>query len=75
MHKRSSIVKNVFETKASLRNYQEKMDEIRMDASIHACVSLCQCMSACVRYSYVKFLCCNNLILIHRAIDIYTTSR
>jgi hypothetical protein len=48
---RSSMVKTVLESEASLRNYREKMKEIRMDASMHACVSLCQRMSACVRYN------------------------
>jgi hypothetical protein len=39
---RSPIVKTVFESDTSLRNYHEKMKEIRMDACMHACVSLCQ---------------------------------
>jgi hypothetical protein len=46
---RSSMVKTVLESEASLRNYREKMEEIRMDASMHAYVSLCQRVSACVR--------------------------
>jgi len=42
---RSSMVKTVFESDASLRNYNEKMKEIILDACMHACVSsvrLCQ---------------------------------
>jgi hypothetical protein len=33
------MVKTVLESEASLKNYREKMKEIRMDASTHACVS------------------------------------
>jgi hypothetical protein len=39
------MVKTVFESDASLRKYNEKMKEIRLDACVHACVSfvrLCQ---------------------------------
>ena len=41
MHKnvRSSMVKTVFESDASLRNYNEKTKEIRLDLCMHACVS------------------------------------
>ena len=46
MHKnvRSSMMKTVFESDASLRNYNEKK-EIRLDACMNACVNfvrLCQ---------------------------------
>jgi hypothetical protein len=43
------MVKTVFESDASLRNYREKMEEIRMDAYMHACVSACQPVSGAVR--------------------------
>jgi hypothetical protein len=39
---RSSMVKTVFESDVSLRNCREKMEEIRVDARIQACVSCCQ---------------------------------
>ena len=45
---RSLMVKTVFESDASLRNYNEKTKEIRLDACMHACVSfvmLCQVVS------------------------------
>ena len=47
MHKnvRSSTVKTVFESNVSLRNYREKIEEIRVDAHMHACVSLRQLLS------------------------------
>jgi hypothetical protein len=51
---RSSMVKTVLESEASLRNYREKIEEIRMDASMHACVSLvsaCQPVSAAIRWN------------------------
>jgi len=38
----SSIVKTVFKSDASSRNYREKMEVIRMDIHMHACVSDCQ---------------------------------
>ena len=40
MHKnvRSGIVKTVFELDASLRNYNEKTKEIRLDGCMHACM-------------------------------------
>jgi hypothetical protein len=37
-----------------LRNYREKMEEIKIDASMHACVSLCQRVSSYVRCNYVE---------------------
>ena len=37
---RSSMVKTVFESDASLRNYNEKTKEIRLDGCMHACVGL-----------------------------------
>ena len=44
MHKnvRSSIVKTVFESDVSLRNYREKIEEIRVDTRMQVCVRLCQ---------------------------------
>ena len=47
MHKnvRSSMVKTIFESDASLRNYNEKTKEIILDVCMLACVSsvrLCQ---------------------------------
>ena len=39
------MVKAVFELDASLRNYNEKTKEIRLDVCMHACISsarLCQ---------------------------------
>jgi hypothetical protein len=44
-------MKTVFESDASLRNYREKIEEIRMHACMHACVSLCQRVSAYARCS------------------------
>jgi hypothetical protein len=39
-------VKTVFKLDASLRNYNKKMKEIRLDACMHACMrQLCQVMS------------------------------
>jgi hypothetical protein len=46
---RSSMVNTVLESEASLRNYREKIEEIRMDASMHTCVSACQPMLGAVR--------------------------
>jgi hypothetical protein len=37
------MVKTVFESDVLLRNYREKMEEIRVDARMQACVSLCRC--------------------------------
>jgi hypothetical protein len=42
---RSSTVKTVFESDVSLRNYREKMEEIRVDVRMCACVSLRQLLS------------------------------
>jgi hypothetical protein len=39
------MVKIVFKSDASLRNYREKMKEIKVDACISACVSLRQPVS------------------------------
>jgi hypothetical protein len=46
-------VKTVLESEASLRNYREKIEDIRMDAYMHvsACVSACQSVSAVVRWN------------------------
>jgi hypothetical protein len=72
------MVKTVFESDASLRNYREKIKEIRMDACMHACVSLCQRVSGAVRWNVLlakRFLCGNELILIHPTTNFYATSR
>ena len=45
------MVKTVFESEASLRNYCEKMEEIRVDACMSACVGMCQPASAHVRWN------------------------
>ena len=43
---RSSTVKIVFESDVSLRNYRKKIEEIKVDARMHACVSLHQLLSS-----------------------------
>jgi hypothetical protein len=58
------MVKTVLESEASLGNYCEKIEEIRMDACI------CQPVSATV-----SFLCGNELILIYPTTNFYATSR
>ena len=61
-------MKTVFESDVSLRNCREKTEEIRVDARMQTCVSMCQSMSAVVRCNVQiieKFLCINELILIH----------
>jgi hypothetical protein len=70
-------VKTVLESEASLRNYREKMEEIRMDTSMHACVSACQPVSGAIRQNVQlaeRFLCSNELILIHPTTNFYATS-
>jgi hypothetical protein len=42
---RSLMVKIVFESDASLRNYREKIEEIKVDGCMSACVSLRQPVS------------------------------
>jgi hypothetical protein len=72
------MVKTVFELDVSLRNCSEKMEEIRVDAHMQACVSMCQPASATVRCNIQiaeKFLCGNELILIHGTTRFYTLSR
>ena len=39
------MVKAVFELNALLRNYCEKIEEIEVDARVHACVGLRQLLS------------------------------
>jgi len=66
------MVKTIFEPDVSLRNYREKTEEIRVDARIQTCVSMCRSMSAGVRCNVQiaeRFLCSNELIFI------YTTTR
>jgi hypothetical protein len=41
----SLMVKTVFESDTSLRNYREKTEEIRLDVCMSACVSLRQRVS------------------------------
>jgi hypothetical protein len=75
---RSPMMKTVFESDASLKNYCEKIEEIRMDICTHVCVSLCQCLSGVVRWNVQlaeRFLCGNELILIHPTTNFYTISR
>jgi hypothetical protein len=75
---RSSMVKTVLQSETSLRNYREKIEEIRMDVSMHACVSSCQPMSGAIRWNVQltkKFLCDNELILIHLTTNFYAISR
>jgi hypothetical protein len=48
------MVKTVLESEALLRNYREKMEEIKMDACcmhVSACVSVCQPVLAVVRWN------------------------
>jgi hypothetical protein len=72
------MVKTVLELKASLRNYREKIEEIRIDASMHACVSSCQPVSGAITWNIQlaeRFLYGNELILIHSTTNLYATSR
>jgi hypothetical protein len=71
-------VKTVFESDVSLINCGEKIKEIRMDAHMQTCVSMCQPASAAVRYNVQlteMFLCGNGLILIHATTRFYALSR
>jgi hypothetical protein len=66
------MVKTVLESEATLRNYCEKIEEIRMDAC------MCQPVSATVRWNVQlveRFLCGNELILIYPTTNFYATSR
>jgi hypothetical protein len=70
----SFMVKTVFESDTLLMNYREKTEEIRLDVCMSACVKPA---SACVRWNSKlakKFLCVNELILIHSTTGFYTTS-
>jgi hypothetical protein len=72
------MVKTVFESDVLLRNYREKMEEIRMDARMQTCVSTCQSVSAAVRCNIQtaeRFLRGNELVLIHATTRFYTLSR
>jgi hypothetical protein len=65
------MVKTVFELDASLRNYNKKTKEIRLDTCIHARVSFVRlCQKSCSRE---MFLCGNELILNHPTTDFYGT--
>jgi hypothetical protein len=65
------MVKIVFESDDSLRNYRKKIEEIKVDACMSACVSLCQVAGLLTE----RFLCGNELILIHSTTDFYGSSR
>jgi hypothetical protein len=64
-------VKIVFESDASLRNYHEKIEEIKVDTCMSVCVSLCQVAGLLVK----RFLCGNKLVLIYSTTDFYGSSR
>jgi hypothetical protein len=57
---RSLMVKTIFESDDSMRNYNEKTKEIRIDVCMH---------------TYERFLCDDDLILNHPTTDFYATSR
>jgi hypothetical protein len=42
---RSLMVKTVFESDVSLRNYREKVEKIKVEACMKACVSMCRLLS------------------------------
>jgi hypothetical protein len=68
------MVKTVFKSDISLRNYCEKTEEIKVDAHMQACVSMCQPASAAVRCDVQiaeMFLYGNKLILIHTTTRFY----
>ena len=72
------MVKTVFESDVSLRNCCEKTEDIRVDANMQACVSMCQSMSTLVRCNIQiveRFLRSNELVLIHPSTNFYATSR
>jgi len=72
------MVKTVFESNVSLRKYCEKTKEIRVDANLQACVSICQSMSALVSCNIQiveRLLRSNELVLIHPSTNFYATSR
>jgi hypothetical protein len=54
------MVKTIFESDDSMRNYNEKTKEIRIDVCMH---------------TYERFLCDDDLILNHPTTDFYATSR
>jgi hypothetical protein len=64
------MVKIVFESDASLRNYREKTEEIKVDACMSACVSLRQVAGLLAE----RFLCGNELVLIHSTTGFYGSS-
>jgi hypothetical protein len=68
------MVKTVFESDISLRNCGEKIEEIRVDMRMQACVNMCRPASAAVRCNVQiadRFLCGNELILIHATTRFY----
>jgi hypothetical protein len=72
------MVKTVFESDVSLRNYREKIEEIRVDTRMQACFSMCQPTSAAVRCNVQtaeRFLCGNELILMHATTKFYALLR
>ena len=66
-------MKTGFESDVSLRNYREKIEEIRVDAHMHACVSLRQLLSDVPLAE--RFLYDNKLILIYATTRFYVSSR
>jgi hypothetical protein len=65
------MVKIVFGLDALLKNYREKIEEIKVDACMSVCVSLCQVAGLLVE----RFLCSNELVLIHSTTGFYGSSR
>jgi hypothetical protein len=68
---RSLMVKIVFESNISLRNYREKIEEIKVDACMSAYVGLCQVTGLLAE----RFLYGNELVLIHSNTGFYGSSR
>jgi hypothetical protein len=62
---RSSMVKTIFESDVLLRNYREKMEEIRMDvsATVRCNIQIAE-----------RFLHSNKLVLIHATTRFYALS-
>jgi hypothetical protein len=58
-------VKTVLESEASLRNYREKIKEIRIDTSMHACVGACQHVLGAIRQNAGAELCCWSWVARH----------
>jgi hypothetical protein len=67
------MVKTVFESDASLSNYREKRDEIRVDACMSACVSSRQSVPGGTASSRRDFYV--ELVLIYSTIGLYASSQ